>query len=59
MKIDLWYPGEQIATADCFFYPNDGEYRGDVYNAEGRPIGDYTSRNSIEIEKRFPVIFRA
>jgi len=35
MKIDLWYKGEKIAYADCCFYPHDGEYRGNVYNADG------------------------
>ena len=57
MKIDVWYPGEQIAAADCTFYPNDSEYRGNLYNAQGRMIGDYTSKKSVEIEKRFPGIF--
>ena len=57
MKIDKWYEGEQIAGADCFFYPNEGVYRGNVYNAEGRMIGDYVCRDSVEIENRFPGIF--
>lgn len=57
MKIDIWYPGDHIAGADCIFYPNDGEYRGNVYNANGRAIGDFSSRNSVEIERRFPGIF--
>ena len=57
MKIDFWYGEDEIAYADCYFYPNEGEYRGNVYNADGRIIGDYTSRNSVEIEKRFPGIF--
>ena len=54
MKIDVWYPGEQIAGASCAFYPNSGEYRGNLYNAAGRIIGDYSSLNSVEIERRFP-----
>lgn len=61
MKIDIWnkdeYTGEDIAGADCCFYPNDGIYRGNLYNAAGRMIGDYTSKDSVEIEKRFPGIF--
>lgn len=58
MRIDLWYPGqEEVVYADCFFYPNDGEYRGNLYNADGKPIGDYSSKNSVEIERRFPGIF--
>lgn len=57
MKIDLWHTGEKIEFADCFFYPESGEYRGNLYNADGKAIGDYTSKDSIEIEKRFPGIF--
>ncbi len=59
MTVDFWYPerGEKIAFADCTFYPNEGVYRGNLYNAEGRMIGDYFSRDSVEIEKRFPGIF--
>ncbi len=57
MKIDIWYKGEKIAAADCYFYPNSGEYRGNIYNANGRMIGDYSSKDSVEIEKRFPGIF--
>ena len=57
MKIDFWYDEKEIAAADCFFYPNSGEYRGNVYNESGQIIGDYVSRDSVEIEKRFPGIF--
>ena len=57
MKIDLWYKNEKIVFADCFFYPNSGEYRGNLYNESGKAIGDYSSKNSVEIEKRFPGIF--
>ena len=57
MKIDIWYDGEEIFAADCTFYPNDGIYRGNLYNADGRMIGDYSSTDSVEIEERFPGIF--
>ena len=57
MKIDLWYTGEHIASASFAFYPNDGEYRGNLFNEQGRIIGDYVSKSSVEIEKRFPGIF--
>lgn len=57
MKIDIWYHGETIAAADCTFYPNDFIYRGNLYSADGRIIGDYSSADSVEIEKRFPGIF--
>lgn len=58
MKIDYWYKDDkEIAAADCFFYPNSGEYRGNVYNKDGRIIGDYIAKDSVEIEERFPGIF--
>jgi len=59
MKVDLWYQGEKVSFADCTFYPNDVIYRGNLYNANGRPIGDFSSRDSAEIERRFPGIFGA
>lgn len=57
MKVDIWYRGERAHSADAFFYPNEGIYRGNLYNADGKMIGDYSSRDSVEIEKRFPGIF--
>lgn len=57
MKIDIWYPKENVAAVSVAFYPNDCEYRGNLYNKKGRIIGDFTSKNSLEIEKRFPGIF--
>lgn len=57
MLIDIWYPGETPAAATVTFYPGDMTYRGNVYNADGRPIGDYSSRDSVEIEHAFPGIF--
>lgn len=57
MKIDLWYKGEKIARIDCYFYPDAGVYRGNLYNADGRIIGDFSAHDSVEIEKRFPGIF--
>lgn len=59
MKVDIWYVGEHVTSADCIFYPNEGIYRGNLYNAEGKAIGDYSARNSVEIEKRFPGIFES
>lgn len=58
MTIDYWYNDNRRAVyADCFFYPNEGVYRGNVYDSDGNMIGDYTSRDSVEIEKHFPGIF--
>ena len=59
MYIDYWYKGahKDKYFADCFFYPNEGIYRGNIYNKKGKMIGDYSSRDSLEIEKTFPGIF--
>lgn len=57
MTVDIWREDEKAVFADCFFYPEDCVYRGNLYNADGRPIGDYSSKDSAEIEKRFPGIF--
>ena len=58
-NIDFWYGDSKkdIASADCYFYPNSGHYAGNIYNSKGDIIGDYTSNDSIEIEKHFPGIF--
>lgn len=57
MKIDLWSKDEKAAFVSCFFYPNDGEYRGNLYNKDGKAIGGFSARDSVEIERRFPGIF--
>ena len=58
MKIDYWQKNSgRAAFADCMFYPNEGVYRGNVYDGGGNMIGDYKSADSVEIERRFPGIF--
>ena len=58
MRIDYWYKDRRRAEyADCFFYPNEGVYRGNIYDSDGNMIGDFTSTDSVKIEKRFPGIF--
>ena len=59
IKFDFWHGDTEkdIAAADCFFYPNGGHYAGNIYNDKGEIIGDYTSNDSVEIEKHFPGIF--
>ena len=57
MIIDMWY-GDQITDVDeldVFFYPNAGQYRGNLYRS-GKMIGDYTTESSIELENTFPQI---
>lgn len=43
LKIDFWYGDsfKDIVSAGCFFCPG-GYYRGNVYNKDGKAIGDYT-----------------
>lgn len=58
LKFDFWY-GDTLKDVDgvhVVFYPNEGLYRGNVCKA-GRIIGDFTSSDSLEIEKYFPGIF--
>lgn len=58
MKIDYWYnDGRKAVYATCTFYPNDGIWRGNVYDSDENIIGDFTSTDSVKIEKRFPGIF--
>ena len=50
----MWYGDDhkKADKIDISFYPNDGEYRGNIYK-NGKTIGDYTSNNSVELEKSF------
>lgn len=60
LVIDMWY-GDKFEpkkyAADDSFYGNDGEYRGNIYDNTGKPIGDYRSDNSVLIEKNFLIDF--
>lgn len=54
VHIDMWYghsygEAEQI---DITFYPNSGEYRGNIYK-DGKTIGDFRCRDSVALEKQF------
>lgn len=55
INIDMWYGDDhkEADKIDFSFYPNDGEYRGNIYK-DGKIIGDYTSNDSLELEKAFP-----
>ena len=54
INIDMWYGDNQKRAdkIDITFYPNDGEYRGNIYK-NGKMIGDYVCDDSIELEKSF------
>ena len=54
IEIDMWY-GDNYKEAnaiDIIFYPNSGEYRGNIYK-DGKFIGDYICNNSVELENKF------
>lgn len=54
IKIDMWH-GDDLTVVEKFdatFYPNDGEYRGNLY-MNGKIIGDYICNDSNELEKTF------
>lgn len=54
MNIDMWH-GDSYKESDKIdvnFYPNDGEYRGNIYKS-GKCIGDYTCNDSVELERTF------
>ena len=59
IKFDFWYSDSKkdIAFVNVTFYPNEGLYRGNLFNSNKKAIGDFTSDDSVEIEKHFPGIF--
>ena len=59
MIIDLWYGDKlkEIDDIDIVFYPNIGVYRGNLYK-RGVMVGDYSTKDSLEIEKRFYRLFK-
>ena len=57
MKIDMWY-GDEFERgkygADAYFTPGTGNgYRGNIYDDNGKMIGDYHTDDSTKIEKWF------
>ena len=55
IQIDMWYGNtkEEVDGISITFYPNSGEYRGNIYK-DGKIVGDYTCEDSVELEKAFP-----
>lgn len=55
IMIDMWYEDkkEDADKIDISFYPNDGEYRGNIWK-DGRMIGDYVCADSVDLENLFP-----
>lgn len=57
--LDFWYGDtlKDIARISCSFSDIDCVYRGNMYNKEGKMIGDFSFNDSLEIEKIFNVSF--
>lgn len=54
--LDIW-PGnsyDDIVKIDISFSDCDCVYRGNIYNKEGKMIGDYSASDSLTLEKMFP-----
>ncbi|EOS48261.1 hypothetical protein C810_01347 [Lachnospiraceae bacterium A2] len=51
IMIDMWYGDkkEDADKIDISFYPNDGEYRGNIWK-DGRMIGDYVFADPVALE---------
>ena len=59
LHYDLWYGDEFVPRkygADASVYSN-GEYRGNIFDDTGMVIGDYSTDNSVLIEKNFLIDF--
>lgn len=60
-RVDMWYGnpfmGKKYA-ADAFFSDTDCVYRGNIYDENGRMIGDYESSDSTWIEQRFNICWK-
>lgn len=55
MNIDFWYGNtlEDVKRIDVFFSDVDFIYRGDMYDVNGKIIGDYSCKDSVKISKTF------
>lgn len=59
MHYDFWYGNTlaDVAKVDCWFGDQDCIYRGNMWDANGKCIGDYWSKDSVAVERAFPGIF--
>ena len=55
MIIDMWndHKRREVKHISIYFYPNNGYYSGNLYDKEYKTIGDYTTKDSLEIKKYF------
>lgn len=58
MRIDFWYGNtlKDVKRIDAFFSDVDFVYRGNMYDTNGKIIGDYSTKDSCEIAKTFHAI---
>lgn len=51
----MWYDDkvEDVDKIDVIFYPNGCEYRGNIY-IKNECVGDYSTKETTELEKLFP-----
>lgn len=56
VKIDMWYNGEKPVRYTANFYPKNGKYMGNLFNADDKPVGDFVADDSVEMEKRLDEI---
>lgn len=59
INFDFWYGDtiKEVAKVSCYFSDCDTIYRGNLYNKYNKIIGDYSTPDSVELEKMFPGIF--
>lgn len=60
LVIDMWH-GDEFNKydygADATFYPNEGVYRGNIYDKTGKMVGDYSCSDSVTLEKELGIRF--
>jgi hypothetical protein len=58
LDVDMWYGDEFVPGkygADAFFNDMSGIYTGNIYDENGKRIGDYSCDDSVEIEDNFQI----
>ena len=55
MKLDFWFENtlKDVHAITCSFSDLDRIYRGNMIDKHGKMIGDYSTKDSTEIEKHF------
>lgn len=59
INLDMWYGdtyNPNTDTVSVCFYPNECIYRGNI-KRNGKYIGDFSGKDSVEISKRFGIVW--